>query len=156
MGLFFWPLFFYPESCISIFHILGLPVCSPNPAGALLEELLSRTKHKEQMSCPFTLQRGKLLHPHQGSDSSSSQLCSPSNRVWTSDFENPAVPNIVMQLGGSTFPPGVWQSPLQTDMQISCRDPLTLHRNAVNYMVEHGNYLTVGQQLCTIVWAQDV
>lgn len=46
---FFWLLLFLTETLISIFHILGLPIDSPNSVEATLEKLLSRAKGKKQM-----------------------------------------------------------------------------------------------------------
>lgn len=48
--LFFWLLLFLTKALISIFHILCLPIDTPNAVEATLEILLSRTKCKKQMS----------------------------------------------------------------------------------------------------------
>jgi len=44
--LFFRLLLFLTEALISIFHILHLPIDSPNSVEATLEKLLSRAKQK--------------------------------------------------------------------------------------------------------------
>lgn len=63
---FFWLLLFLTEALISIFHILCLPIDSPNSVEATLEILLSRAKGKKQMSGHFYGNQSFLLLPPHG------------------------------------------------------------------------------------------